>query len=172
MRATHVGTSTGTGRVHRITSVGERTLATVDGPDGLQDVVVAVAPDRERAAVATAGLRRLQWVRVDLDAEVPTAHLAGSTRQPHLRRITIGAALALAEQGVPSVRPRGAHVLPCHCRGVSDKVISCAIACGASTPDAVADAGRRGARGGCRPGIEALLAAGRDDLAFAVAQSA
>lgn len=102
LRATEVGTATGSGRVHRVTSVGNTTLVTVDGPDGLHDVAVAVAPDRALATVACAGLRRLQWVRVDLDVEVPSAILAGTTRHPQVRRVTIGAALALAEQGVPA----------------------------------------------------------------------
>ena len=49
-------------------------------------------------------------------------------------------------------------MLLCHCKGVNDAVISCAISCGAHTADAVADACGAGSRcGGCRPAIDALL---------------
>jgi bacterioferritin-associated ferredoxin len=65
-------------------------------------------------------------------------------------------------------------VLLCHCRGVSDRVIDCAIACGARSLDDVADACGAGARcGGCTPAIEELLQARRrDELVASVAQTA
>jgi bacterioferritin-associated ferredoxin len=65
-------------------------------------------------------------------------------------------------------------VLLCHCRGVSDRVIDCAIACGARTLDEVADACGAGSQcGGCTPAIDELLQARRhDELVSAVAQPA
>jgi bacterioferritin-associated ferredoxin len=64
-------------------------------------------------------------------------------------------------------------VLLCHCRGVSDRVIDCAIACGARTLEDVAAACGAGARcGGCVPAIDQLLEARRPDGLVAVAQSA
>jgi bacterioferritin-associated ferredoxin len=64
-------------------------------------------------------------------------------------------------------------VLLCHCRAVSDRVIDCAIACGAHTLDDVAAAcGAGGGCGGCRPAIEELLGARLADLLLPSAQSA
>lgn len=64
-------------------------------------------------------------------------------------------------------------MLLCHCRGVSDRVIDCAIACGARTLEDVAAACGAGARcGGCVPAIDQLLEARRPDGLVAVAQSA
>jgi bacterioferritin-associated ferredoxin len=64
-------------------------------------------------------------------------------------------------------------VLLCHCKGVSDRVIDTAIACGASTLDDVARACGAGAYcGGCRPGIEDLLEGRRDDVLVAITRSA
>jgi bacterioferritin-associated ferredoxin len=56
---------------------------------------------------------------------------------------------------------------------VSDRVIDCAIACGARSLDDVAAAcGAGGACGGCRPGIEGLLERRLADLLVPIAQSA
>jgi bacterioferritin-associated ferredoxin len=56
---------------------------------------------------------------------------------------------------------------------VSDRVIDCAIACGARTLDEVADACGAGSRcGGCTPAIDQLLEARRAELVVAVAQTA
>ena len=64
-------------------------------------------------------------------------------------------------------------MLLCHCRGVSDRVIDCAIACGARTLEDVAAACGAGARcGGCVPAIDQLLEARRPHGLVAVAQSA
>ena len=64
-------------------------------------------------------------------------------------------------------------MLLCHCRGVSDRVIDCAIACGARTVAEVAEACGAGARcGGCVPAIDELLEARRADLLVAVARPA
>jgi bacterioferritin-associated ferredoxin len=64
-------------------------------------------------------------------------------------------------------------VLLCHCRAVSDRVIDCAISCGARTLDDVAAAcGAGGACGGCRPAIDELLRARLADLLLPAAQSA
>jgi bacterioferritin-associated ferredoxin len=64
-------------------------------------------------------------------------------------------------------------VLLCHCRAVSDRVIDCAISCGARTVDDVAAAcGAGGACGGCRPGIQDLLETRLSDLLVSTARSA
>ncbi|MCU1378905.1 MAG: hypothetical protein JWN29_1888 [Acidimicrobiales bacterium] len=75
---------------------------TVDGLEGLRDLVLPVAPDRVAAVVAASGLWRLQWVRLHLDVAPPIARLAGTTRHPHVRAIPLSAALGLADQGVPA----------------------------------------------------------------------
>jgi bacterioferritin-associated ferredoxin len=64
-------------------------------------------------------------------------------------------------------------VLLCHCRGVSDRVIDCAIACGARSVEEVAAACGAGARcGGCVPAIDQLLEARLPELLVAVARPA
>jgi hypothetical protein len=95
-------TTTGLGRVQRVTSAHGRTILTVDGPDGVRDLVLPISPDRAAGVAAAAGLWRLQWVRLHIDAPSPIARLAGTTRHPHVRSIPLSAALALAEQGVPA----------------------------------------------------------------------
>lgn len=61
----------------------------------------------------------------------------------------------------------------CHCRGVNDRVIDCAIICGARTVDDVADAcGAGAACGGCVPAIEDLLAARSADQLVSIGRSA
>lgn len=64
-------------------------------------------------------------------------------------------------------------MLLCHCRGVNDRVIDCAISCGARTVDDVADACGAGATcGGCVPAIEDLLTARLADELVSVGRSA
>ena len=64
-------------------------------------------------------------------------------------------------------------MLLCHCRGVNDQVISCAIACGAGTVEDIAAACGAGARcGGCRPAIEALLQSRDEEVLVGAARSA
>jgi bacterioferritin-associated ferredoxin len=64
-------------------------------------------------------------------------------------------------------------VLLCHCRGVNDRVIETAIACGARTVDDVAKACGAGGRcGGCVPAIEELLVESRVELLVTTARSA
>ena len=101
-RTTEAGAGVELGRVRRVTSAGGQTIVTVEDVDGLHDVVLPIAPDRRGAVAATAGLWRVQWVRLHLDVPAPVAHLAGTTRHPHVRTIPLAAALALAEQGVPA----------------------------------------------------------------------
>lgn len=90
------------GRVRSVTSLDRRTIVSLDGPDGPVDVVVPLAPDGQAAVAAAAGLWRLQWVRLQLDGVSPHARLAGTTRHPHVRVITLAAGLALAAQGLPA----------------------------------------------------------------------
>jgi hypothetical protein len=101
-RTNRTEATTGLGRVHSITAAAGRTIVTVHGADGLRDLVLPIEPDRRGAVAAAAGLWRLQWVRLHLDAAAPIARLAGTTRHPHVRAIPLAAALALAEQGLPA----------------------------------------------------------------------
>lgn len=79
-----------------------RTSIAVEHGSELRDLALPVEPDPAAAAVATAGLWRLQWVQLHLDGDAAVARLAGTTRHPHVRTIPAAAALALAEQGVPA----------------------------------------------------------------------
>lgn len=64
-------------------------------------------------------------------------------------------------------------MLLCHCRGVNDRVIATAIACGARTVDEVAKACGAGARcGGCVPAIEDLLVETQVHVLVSAARSA
>jgi hypothetical protein len=99
-RSSEVPNPTTLGRVRRITATQGRTTVTVDAADGPHELVLPIEPDRSGAAVAAAGLWRLQWVRLHVDG--PVAELGGTTRHPHVRAIPLGAALALAEQGLPA----------------------------------------------------------------------
>ena len=64
-------------------------------------------------------------------------------------------------------------MLLCHCRGVNDRVIDCAISCGARTVDDVVAACGAGARcGGCVPAIEDLLATRLADQLVSISRSA
>lgn len=64
-------------------------------------------------------------------------------------------------------------MLLCHCKGVTDRTIDCAIACGARSLDDVAAACGAGAHcGGCRPAIDDLLQARLPELLVLVARPA
>lgn len=64
-------------------------------------------------------------------------------------------------------------MLLCHCRGVNDRVIECAISCGARTADDIAAACGAGARcGGCLPVIESMLQERLKDLLVDSARTA
>ena len=93
-----LGRRTDHGRIRNITGLGDRPTVTV----GDRDLVVAGAPARLAAEAAAAGLWRLQWVRLHLDGPTPHARLAGTTRHPHLRTISLDAALGLVARGVPA----------------------------------------------------------------------
>ena len=90
------------GRVVHLAGGRGQTVVTIDAGDGRRDVVVPLEPDHRGARAAAAGLWRIQWVGFDLDAPVPVARLAGTTRHPHVRTIPLAAGFALAEQGVPA----------------------------------------------------------------------
>jgi len=61
----------------------------------------------------------------------------------------------------------------CHCRGVNDRVIDCAITCGArSVADVAAACGAGAQCGGCRPAIETMLEARLDGLLVHSARTA
>ena len=90
------------GRVRRTTSLADCTIVTVTTEQGPVDLVVRAMPDHRAAEAAAAGLWRLQWVQLHLDAEVPHARLAGTTRHPHVRTLSLAGGLALAERGVPA----------------------------------------------------------------------
>lgn len=101
-RTTSGSTATEIGRVRRVTSAGDGSVVTVEGPDGLRDIALPCTPDGAGATMAKAGLWRLQWVRLHLDGDASFARLAGTTRHPHVRTLPLAAALALAERGVPA----------------------------------------------------------------------
>lgn len=101
-QTSEVRATTARGRVRSVTTLDRRTLLSIDGLDGPVDVVLPLAPDGRAAAAATAGLWRLQWVRLQLDGAAPHARLAGTTRHPHVRVIPLAAGLALAAQGLPA----------------------------------------------------------------------
>lgn len=64
-------------------------------------------------------------------------------------------------------------MLLCHCRGVNDRIIDCAISCGARSLDDVAEACGAGARcGGCLPAIESMLQERLSDLLVSTARTA
>ena len=97
-----MGITSAPGRVCRTTTLGDATLVTVNTAEGPIDLLAPATPDQRGAEAGAAGLRRLQWVRLHLSADVPFARLAGTTRHPQVRTLTLGAGLALAERGVPA----------------------------------------------------------------------
>lgn len=101
-RTTNGSITTELGRVRWLTSAGNGSVVTVEGPDGLRDLALPCAPDHAGATVAAAGLWRLQWVRLHLDGDASFGRLAGTTRRPHVRTVPLASALALAERGVPA----------------------------------------------------------------------
>ena len=70
------------------------------GPPG-DPLVVAVRLDHHLARRLTARLWRVHWLRLDL--EQGTGDLFASTRRPVRVRLPLAAALALVEDGVPTL---------------------------------------------------------------------
>ena len=79
-------------------------LAFDDGAGATRRLVVADAPDTRAARLATAGMRRIDWARIDHGPLGTTASVAGTAnRLPVRRRLPVAAALALAAGGVPTL---------------------------------------------------------------------
>ena len=78
---------------------------TVRAADGaLLHVTVAATPDRRAADHVSAGFRRLVWQQIDVDGSRIECRLRGVRhRLPSERPISVGAALALVERGLPTV---------------------------------------------------------------------
>ena len=87
-------------RICSLSSDGRSSIATL-GPDR---AVIALpgAPDPSGAGAATLGLRRVHHVIIEVHPAGVTCTAAGITRTPVHRRVTLGTALALAGQGVPT----------------------------------------------------------------------
>lgn len=60
------------------------------------------APDPRCGGAASLGLRRVHHVTIDVRPVGVTCTVAGITRAPVRRRVTLGTALALAGRGVPT----------------------------------------------------------------------
>jgi hypothetical protein len=70
-------------------------------------LLVAARPDRRLARLVTSDVRHIGWVRLRVDADGGTsAELFATARRPVRRRLPLGAALALAESGVPTLLVR------------------------------------------------------------------
>lgn len=87
-------------RVRALTSSGSSSLVSLGSDRPV--VALPAAPDPRLAGAATVGFRRLHHVLVELGPTGPTCTVAGTTRNPVRRRVPLGAALALADQGVPT----------------------------------------------------------------------
>ena len=87
-------------RLERLAVLGHETL--LGGTSG-PTLRVASRPDRETARQITADLRHLGWLRLQVDGDAAWAELYATARRPLRRRLPLGAALALAEAGVPTL---------------------------------------------------------------------
>jgi hypothetical protein len=59
------------------------------------------------------GLRRVQWVRIDLTGDAPRAEVAGiANRQPVVQPIPLRTAEALSAAGVPTLVRRSSESTP------------------------------------------------------------
>ena len=77
---------------------------------GCGSLHVAAVPDPVRAGLATAGMRGLHHLVIDVSGATATCTVAGRTRRPVRRRLPLTAALALAAQGVPAFLTAGEEV--------------------------------------------------------------
>jgi len=90
-------------RLERLAVLGHETL--LGGTSG-PTLRVASRPDRETARRVTADLRHLGWLRLQVEGDAAWAELYATARRPLRRRLPLGAALALAEAGVPTLLVR------------------------------------------------------------------
>jgi hypothetical protein len=77
-------------------------VTNLDVSTGEQAAAVEHCPDPSAALRHTAGLRRLYRLQMDLASRPPRCRLAALTRRPVERALPLGAALALAESGMPT----------------------------------------------------------------------
>ena len=72
--------------------------------DDLTSVEVPRQPDSRAARAVERGFRRLAWQEIDLTGVEPKATVRGLRyRLPEVRSVSVGAALALAQSGLPTV---------------------------------------------------------------------
>jgi hypothetical protein len=95
-------------RIRQVT-VDDRAQSTVL-ETGCGAVRVAAVPDPVRAGLATAGMRRLHHLVIDVSGATASCTVAGRTRRLVRRRLPLAAALALAAQGVPAFITAGEEV--------------------------------------------------------------
>ena len=87
-------------RIRRVTVDGEARLTVLDTDCG--SVRVGAVPDPAGAGRATAGMRRVHHLLVDVSGPTASCTVSGHTRRLVRRRLPLAAALALAAQGVPA----------------------------------------------------------------------
>lgn len=96
----------GAARVRDVASDGRTSIVSLGASQ--TGIVVRGAPDEDLARLAVTGLRRIHHVYIDTARGDAICTLVGSGRSPVRRRVPVGAALALASQGVPTYIPRAA----------------------------------------------------------------
>ncbi len=84
---------------------GQTLLSLRTGDGGARTLLLEDRPDRSAALRHMAGVRRVSWVRidVDLDAAVARCEVAGTTRRPVRVQVPLGAALAFLDGDVPGM---------------------------------------------------------------------
>ena len=93
------------GLVAAVTPRGASTEVTVRSPHGDEALVeLPATPDGRAADRVEAAYRRMVWQRIDVDGGHVACRLRGVRhRLPTEQSISLGAALALAERGLPTV---------------------------------------------------------------------
>lgn len=105
VRSARTGSS-GANRVRSLSSDGRTSIASLGA--GHHTATLPGAPDAALARAATVGLRRVHHVRIAVTDAGIDCTVSGSTRTLVRRRVPLGAALALADQGVPTFIATGA----------------------------------------------------------------
>jgi hypothetical protein len=105
LAAPHPEVTSVAGLATRVRTGQDGTNVAVRAADGtVVDVALPGWPDRQSADHVAAGYRRLVWQRIDLHRGAATCHVRGVRhRLPAERPISLEAALALAERGLPTL---------------------------------------------------------------------